>query len=508
MEPDPPHPLDLVVTATPSLGGAVAAARIAQRLDVPLLTIVQDLMAKATAQSGISGGGAVTKTTARLEGYALRRATRVAVVSDSFRTAVEAYGVDSDRIELLPNWTHVTPGTLDRDEARRRLGWDTDAFIVAHTGNIGLKQDLGTVVEAARLLTDEPDLAVLIIGDGSQRAAVADQANDVPTVRMLPPLDAEQYPLALAAADVLLVNERPSVGDMSLPSKLTSYLAATRPVLAAVAPDGATAAEVVASDAGVVVPAGDPAALATALVELRADPGRRLRMSQAAHGYARERLSAHTSMRRLADLACQAAPAKRRKLRAFRPDGYDKGRGRLWQIAWFVTMNLVFRAWWCPARLRPAILRAFGARVGKRVLIRHRVRVLWPWKLSIGDDCWVGEDAWLLNLEPITLDARRLPQPRRHALHRQPRPPRPGVPLRQRPHQRRDRRLGRRPRHRAPRVQSACRAGRRQPGRRSAHPQRGRRCRRAGELSRPVHSPAARSRRARDSCTSSCVAMT
>jgi putative colanic acid biosynthesis acetyltransferase WcaF len=67
-------------------------------------------------------------------------------------------------------------------------------------------------------------------------------------------------------------------------------------------------------------------------------------------------------------------------------------------------MNLVFSTWWCPARLRPAILRAFGADVGKRVLIRHRVRVLWPWKLSIGDDCWIGEQAWLLNLEPITIE--------------------------------------------------------------------------------------------------------
>ena len=365
-------------------------------------------MAKAAGQSGISGGGAVTRATAVLERYALRRSTRVALVAEAFRPAVEAYGVPPERIDLLPNWTHVTPAALARDEARAALGWPQQAFIAAHTGNIGLKQDLATVVEAARLLADRDhltpdDVQVLIIGDGSQRQAIADLAADVPTLRLLPPLDAEQYPLALTAADVLLVNERPSVGDMSLPSKLTSYLAAARPVLAAVAPDGATAAEVVASDAGVVVPAGDPAALATALVELRADPGRRLRMSHAAQGYARERLSAHTSMRRLAALACQAAPAKRRELRAFRPDGYDKGRGKLWQVAWFVTMNLVFRAWWCPARLRPAILRAFGARVGKRVLIRHRVRVLWPWKLRIGDDCWVGEDAWLLNLEPITL---------------------------------------------------------------------------------------------------------
>ena len=84
--------------------------------------------------------------------------------------------------------------------------------------------------------------------------------------------------------------------------------------------------------------------------------------------------------------------------------GYDKGRSVAWQAAWFAVMNLVFIKWWLPPSLRPAILRAFGARVGERVLIRHRVRVQWPWKLSIGDDCWIGEGAWLLNLEPITIE--------------------------------------------------------------------------------------------------------
>jgi putative colanic acid biosynthesis acetyltransferase WcaF len=92
-----------------------------------------------------------------------------------------------------------------------------------------------------------------------------------------------------------------------------------------------------------------------------------------------------------------------RSLRAFRGDGYSAGRGKVWQAAWFATMNLVFMAWWCPKGLRPRLLRAFGAQVGERVFIRHRVRVLWPWKLSIGDDSWIGEDVWLLNLEPITI---------------------------------------------------------------------------------------------------------
>ncbi len=93
-----------------------------------------------------------------------------------------------------------------------------------------------------------------------------------------------------------------------------------------------------------------------------------------------------------------------RDLAAFTGAGYHKGRSRLWQAAWFATMNLVFSKWWLPPRFRPAILRAFGAQVGDRVLIRHRVRVLWPWKLSIGDDCWIGEGAWLLNLEPIVIE--------------------------------------------------------------------------------------------------------
>lgn len=93
-----------------------------------------------------------------------------------------------------------------------------------------------------------------------------------------------------------------------------------------------------------------------------------------------------------------------RRLRDFTVGGYEKGRNVLWQAAWFATMNLVFMKWWLPPKLRPWILRAFGAKIGKRVLIRHRVRVQWPWKLEIGDDCWIGEGAWLMNLEPITIE--------------------------------------------------------------------------------------------------------
>lgn len=92
-----------------------------------------------------------------------------------------------------------------------------------------------------------------------------------------------------------------------------------------------------------------------------------------------------------------------RSLRSFTGIGYDKGRSVVWQALWFACQNLIFAKWWCPATVRPKLLRAFGADIGKRVFIRHQVRVLWPWKLTVGNDCWIGEGAWLLNLEPITL---------------------------------------------------------------------------------------------------------
>ncbi|MFJ6936591.1 WcaF family extracellular polysaccharide biosynthesis acetyltransferase [Streptomyces sp. NPDC101132] len=94
-----------------------------------------------------------------------------------------------------------------------------------------------------------------------------------------------------------------------------------------------------------------------------------------------------------------------RDLPAFTLAGYDKGRGKLTQALWFAVMNTVFMAWFTPARVRVALLRAFGAEIGTGVLIRHRVRVLWPWKLRIGDHTWIGEGAWLLNLEPVTIGA-------------------------------------------------------------------------------------------------------
>ncbi|WP_084727325.1 DapH/DapD/GlmU-related protein [Rhodococcoides yunnanense] len=94
-----------------------------------------------------------------------------------------------------------------------------------------------------------------------------------------------------------------------------------------------------------------------------------------------------------------------RSLAGFTGAGYDKGRPFVVQALWLAVSTSVLGRWWCPNSLRIRVLRAFGAQIGDGVLIRHGVRIHWPWKLSIGDNSWVGEDAWILNLEPVTIGA-------------------------------------------------------------------------------------------------------
>lgn len=88
-----------------------------------------------------------------------------------------------------------------------------------------------------------------------------------------------------------------------------------------------------------------------------------------------------------------------------RPD-LDRGRGRAVEVAWWLVKCAFFETnlpW--PSRFKAMLLRAFGAQVGEGLCLRPRVNIHFPWKLTIGEHCWIGERCELLNLEQITLEA-------------------------------------------------------------------------------------------------------
>lgn len=107
-------------------------------------------------------------------------------------------------------------------------------------------------------------------------------------------------------------------------------------------------------------------------------------------------------------MAMRASPSTaeraRVRLETFCNDWYDPGRGTAVRIAWMAINGLFFLTWFpWPSSLKARLLRAFGARVGRRVVIKPRVNVKYPWNLSIGDHAWIGEAAWIDSLAKVTI---------------------------------------------------------------------------------------------------------
>jgi glycosyltransferase involved in cell wall biosynthesis len=294
---------DAVFAQMPSLAGGLLAARAAQRHGVPFVPVVQDLMGAAAAQSGIRGGGPAALVAGRVERHVLRQAVLVGVIHESFTPKVEAMGVPGERVRVVPNWSHIRRPSRSREEMRARLGWRPGQVVLLHSGNMGLKQGLEVLVETAR---SAPELRVVLMGDGNQREHLRALAGGLPNLDFMPPAADEEFADVLAAADVLAVTQRASVRDMSLPSKLTSYFAAGRPVLGSVAPDSGTALEIARSGAGVNVPPESAPAILTALAALTADPDRMAALAAAGPAYAEANLTPAAGLARIDALLTEA----------------------------------------------------------------------------------------------------------------------------------------------------------------------------------------------------------
>lgn len=88
----------------------------------------------------------------------------------------------------------------------------------------------------------------------------------------------------------------------------------------------------------------------------------------------------------------------------YSPGEFDRGAGVLKEALWLVVNLIFFRL--CPfslSALKRMVLRAFGARVGRNVTIKPQVKITFPWKLTVGDHVWLGEECWLLNLDRIVI---------------------------------------------------------------------------------------------------------
>lgn len=264
------HDSDVVLTVSPALFASGMSILKARCTRTPVGIWVQDIYSRGLEETR-GRSSYMSRVIKVIEGKILCSATGVTVIHERFRDyVIDELGVSADKVRVIRNWSHINvPDQIDRESIRARLGWTPDQIVALHAGNMGVKQDLGNVIEAARVASSSGSkVRFVLMGDGNQRAALEALADGVGNLSFLAPRPDADFVSTLQAADVLLVNELPGIKEMSVPSKLTSYFATGQPIVAATEPDSATADEIRSSGCGLHVQSGSPSGLLAAVEEL------------------------------------------------------------------------------------------------------------------------------------------------------------------------------------------------------------------------------------------------
>jgi colanic acid biosynthesis glycosyl transferase WcaI len=283
------RPFDAILVYEPSPvtvgipGIAMGAAKRA-----PVLFWVQDLWPETLQAVGVPAKSVAGRVAARLSDWVHRHCDLLLLQSRAYESRLAARGVPKSRMEYLPNWAEDNFRPLANIGGAADPMRGLDGFRIVFAGNIGSAQSFETLIEAATQLRSARDIKWIIVGDGNMRAWLESEIVKrglERTVIMLGWHAPEQMPAFFGHADALLVTLRPDlIFSLTVPSKVQTYLACGKPILAAL--DGEGAAIIEQADAGIVGPAGDAQRLATGALRLaRMDQAERDRMGFAGRRY-------------------------------------------------------------------------------------------------------------------------------------------------------------------------------------------------------------------------------
>jgi colanic acid biosynthesis glycosyl transferase WcaI len=290
--------LDAVICVSPPLQLGPAAWMIARTRRARLIVHLQDIVPDAALSTGMMQAGRAVALSRSLERFVYARTDRITVISEGFRENLLAKGVPAQKVEVLPNWVDAGrfPSVAD-STVRSALGAPDRETLVLHTGNMGAKQGLETVVDAAAQLAGE-DIAITLIGDGQSRAALEARAASLKLEKLkFLPLQSD-LPATLAAANVLVLSQRAQVTDSAAPSKLLTYMASGKPIVATVNESSEAGQLIMRARCGVVVPPEEPAALAAALRELHRHPEQHDELGAAGRRHVSEHFDRKVILRR------------------------------------------------------------------------------------------------------------------------------------------------------------------------------------------------------------------
>jgi glycosyltransferase involved in cell wall biosynthesis len=297
--------VDLVWGTSPPIFQGVTAWLLARLKRVPFLFEVRDLWPSFAIAVGVLKNPLLIRMSLWLERFLYRRADRVMVNSPGYVAHVTQLG--AARVELVPNSADPDMFNPDnRGAAFRSANHLENKFVVLYAGAHGISNDLGVVLEAAKILqnvtvTAESEIQIVFLGDGKEKPNLQKQAEGLTNVLFLSPVPKAEMAAALAGADACLAILKPiEEYKTTYPNKVFDYMAAGRPVVLAI--DGVIRAVIEAAGCGVFARPGDPSVLAEAIRGLAADRTKARRMGKAGRKYLEEHFSRSAVAEKLAGI--------------------------------------------------------------------------------------------------------------------------------------------------------------------------------------------------------------
>ena len=272
-----PRPDVVVALTDPPIIG-LAALACARRTGARFVYLCQDVFPEVARLLGDFRSERVDRLLERVTRLLIARADRVVAVGETMRERLVAgKNADPGRITVIHNWADcsaIVPGP-------KRNPWSlahglAEPFVVMHSGNIGLSQDLDVLIDAAARLSAYPDIVVALVGDGVKRADLEARVSrrGLANVRFLPYQPRERLAQSFASADVFVVSLARGLAGYIVPSKLYGILASGRPYVAAVEEASEVAAITRRHRSGLLAEPGDAEGLARQILTLHGDRAR------------------------------------------------------------------------------------------------------------------------------------------------------------------------------------------------------------------------------------------
>jgi len=266
---------DVVVALTdpPIIG--LAAWLAGKRHGAPLVMAFKDLFPEVTVLLPDFHSDTINAMLQGINRFLVRRAAVSVALGETMRQRlIENKGARPERTTIIADWADtqaVAPGPK-RNPFSEAHGL-ADTFVVMHSGNIGLSQNLEKIVDAAALVRDLPDVRIVFVGEGVKKAELQAQtaALGLDNVTFLPFTPKERLGESFASADVFVVSLQRGLAGYIVPSKLYGILASGRPYIAAVEETCEVAALTTRHECGLLAEPGDAAALADRIRAFHAD---------------------------------------------------------------------------------------------------------------------------------------------------------------------------------------------------------------------------------------------